>query len=161
MPVTVHTQIINLAAYHAQMARLETAAKGKTLENAGMEAGKVIELQAKLNVQSTFSSRQRGELAGSIHTVIAEKSENKVTVHIGTGQVYAKIQELGGLIKPVFAKFLHFFTESGEEVFAKLVQLPARPYLRPAGEQGAIRAAMAAGEVFKEAAKQAAKGGQA
>ena len=46
--------------------------------------------------------------------------------------VYARIQELGGIIKPVTAKMLSWVSDTGERIFANAVHIPARPYLRPA-----------------------------
>lgn len=62
---------------------------------------------------------------------------------IGTNAVQARIHEFGGVITPKRAKFLHFFVD-GDEVFAKRVVIPARPWLRPAIDQNgpAILAAM-------------------
>ena len=45
--------------------------------------------------------------------------------------VYARIQELGGHIYPVRAKYLRW-TEDGVVHFSKHVYLPARPYMAPA-----------------------------
>jgi phage gpG-like protein len=57
--------------------------------------------------------------------------------------VYGRIHELGGIIKPVVAKMLHFVID-GVDVFAKAVHIPARPYLRPAvdGHEDEIKEAM-------------------
>ena len=47
--------------------------------------------------------------------------------------VYARIQEEGGIIKPVSAQALHFVVD-GEHVMVQQVTIPARPYLRPAAD---------------------------
>jgi len=47
--------------------------------------------------------------------------------------VYALIHELGGVVKPKNAKALAFEID-GEFVTVKQVTIPARPYLRPAGD---------------------------
>lgn len=63
--------------------------------------------------------------------------------------VYARIQELGGTIVPRNGEALHFRLPDGTFATVKSVTLPARPYLRPAGDAkypnlpGAIRAAYA------------------
>lgn len=61
--------------------------------------------------------------------------------------VYARIMELGGTIVPTKGKALHFRLPNGEYRTVAKVTIPARPYLRPAGDvvypnlPGAIRAA--------------------
>lgn len=66
-----------------------------------------------------------------------------------------QVLEKGAYITPVNSKALHFFTKSGEEVFAKAVRIPKRPFfkqgLRAAISEDAInRAAQASiSEEFK------------
>jgi len=110
------------------------AITGETLAKALMAGGQVIEAQAKINVEKTFSSKSTGGagLGGSIHTELVESSETSAKVHVGPSVIYGRIQELGGVIKPVFAKMLSWVNDAGERVFANVVHIPARPYLRPA-----------------------------
>ena len=49
--------------------------------------------------------------------------------------VYALIHELGGTIVAKNAKALAIPTKDGGVVFAQSVTIPARPYLRPAGDK--------------------------
>jgi hypothetical protein len=49
--------------------------------------------------------------------------------------VYARIQEEGGTITAKNAKALAIPTKDGGVAFVKSVTLPARPYLRPAGDK--------------------------
>ena len=49
--------------------------------------------------------------------------------------VYARIHELGGVIRPVRAKALVFQADDGTVVVAQKVTMPARPYLRPAADK--------------------------
>ena len=70
------------------------------------------------------------------------------TARVAPHTVYARIQELGGGIYPVRAKFLRW-TEDGVTHYSKHVRLPARPYMAPAVREtiadGSLsRAAMAA-----------------
>ena len=51
---------------------------------------------------------------------------------VGSNLKYARIHEVGGVIRPRVAAFLHFKTEDGGWVMTKKVTMPARPYLRPA-----------------------------
>lgn len=66
---------------------------------------------------------------------LPEVSDDAVTVYIGTNLVYAAIQEYGGTITPKQARAL-FFEIDGEAVVAKSVTIPARPYMRPAFDEG-------------------------
>lgn len=55
----------------------------------------------------------------------------RAEAEIGTNLEYARIQEFGGTIVPK-GQFLRWVNDAGEEVFARSVTIPARPYLRPA-----------------------------
>ena len=48
--------------------------------------------------------------------------------------LYALIHELGGIIKPKKAKALAIPQDDGSVRFVKSVEIPARPYLRPAAD---------------------------
>lgn len=48
---------------------------------------------------------------------------------------YALIHELGGVIRPVRAQALFFQADDGSFVVAKSVEIPERPYLRPAADK--------------------------
>lgn len=56
----------------------------------------------------------------------------RAEAEIGTNLEYARIQEFGGTVRPVNGQFLRWVNDAGEEVFARSVTIPARPYLRPA-----------------------------
>ncbi len=76
-----------------------------------------------------------GTLEGSIDIVeFAQATPTGAQGTWGSRDVaYALIHELGGVIKPVKAKALSFEID-GEFVTVKQVTMPARPYLRPAGD---------------------------
>jgi phage virion morphogenesis protein len=65
----------------------------------------------------------RGGLMGSITFATSAHS-----VRIGSNKVYAAIHQFGGTIKPVRARRLVFHLGK-RVVFARQVQIPARPYL--------------------------------
>ena len=115
-------------------AAIRKAVTGKQLEKAAMAGGFVIERAAKINVSSTFSGKSTGAagLGGSIQTVVEKTTAKSSTVNVGPTVIYGRIQELGGVVLPVFAKMLSWVSDSGERIFANKVQIPARPYLRPA-----------------------------
>lgn len=124
----------NVTVLFNYIPKVQGAVSGAALEKALMAGGLVIEANAKINVTKTFSDKSTGGagLGGSIFTEVAESSKTSVTVHVGPSVVYGRIQELGGTIKPVLAKTLSWVNDAGERVFANIVHLPARPYLRPA-----------------------------
>lgn len=154
----VTSKILNLDEFKRKMASLKGAARGKTLAEMVMAGGQVVEAQAKVNVNETFSGKASGGagLAGSIHTELVSSSDTSAEAAIGSGLVYALIHELGGLIKPVKAAMLHFFTYDGQEVFTKLVHMPPRPYLRPALDNSEDAISEAMGAVLEKNIREAA-----
>ena len=112
------------------------AATGDALKRAAMAGGQVIEANAKINANRTFSSKSTGGagLGGSIQTRVSKATDTKAEVDIGPTVIYGRIQELGGIILPVHAKILSW-VDNGVRIFAKRVQIPARPYLRPAVDE--------------------------
>ena len=109
---------------------------GAVLKSAVMAGGQTLENYAKINVEKTFSGKSTGGagLGGSIQMVVSKAAETKAEVDVGPTVIYGRIHELGGIIRPVTAKFLHFIID-GIEIFTKLVQIPARLYLRPAFDE--------------------------
>lgn len=67
--------------------------------------------------------------------------------------VYARIHELGGVIKPVRKKALFFRAADGSFVVAKQVKIPARPYLRPAADAEYPALAARISKVYKRRAR--------
>jgi len=110
------------------------AVSGDQLMRAAKAGGFVIEAQAKINANDVFSGKATNTLAGSIQTVEAESSGTSAYVDVGPTVVYGRIHEFGGVIKPVFAKALHFVID-GVHVVTQIVHMPARPYLRPAVDE--------------------------
>ena len=120
------------------VAKMRGAVSGEQLKRAVLAGGHVIEAQAKINVEKTFSHKSTGGagLGGSIQTVVSKATEHEAEVDVGPTVIYGRIQELGGIILPVKAKMLSWMDDdTGERIFAKMVQIPARPYLRPAVDE--------------------------
>lgn len=134
-----------IAQFGEALKRLEKTARGKALKRSAMAGGFVIEAEAKINVNDTFNPGT-GNLAGSIFTDTVHESDTLVETATGPSVIYGRIQELGGTVKPVFAKMLHWVDESGEHHFANEVTLPARPYLRPAADENGDRIVKAISE---------------
>ena len=111
---------------------------GAALKSAVMAGGQTLENYAKINVEKTFSHKSTGGagLGGSIQTVVSTSTETKAEVDVGPTVIYGRIHELGGIILPVKAKMLSWMDDdTGERIFAKMVQILARPYLRPAVDE--------------------------
>lgn len=83
----------------------------------------------------TPPARRTGTLARSVRPEPARstgsgRAESSVAPHT----VYARIQQLGGDIRPVRAKVLRWTDKSGTH-YARHVHLPARPYMVMTGER--------------------------
>lgn len=107
------------------------------LVRAAMAGGQVVGAQDKINTTLVFGPGSTGGsgLGGSIFVEVVERFSTAVKVHIGPSVVYGRIQELGGIIRPVLKKMLSWTNVNGERIFAFAVHLPARPYLRPAMDE--------------------------
>jgi len=116
---------------------IRKAVTGEHLKKAVQAGGHVLEGYAKINVEKTFSGKSTGAagLGGTIQVVVSKSTATQAEVDVGPTVIYGRIQELGGIIKPVVAKMLSWVADSGERIFANLVQIPARPYLRPAFDE--------------------------
>ena len=73
--------------------------------------------------------RHAGGLAGRINHIVGEEN-GAPAVAVGTDSIYGRIHEMGGIIKPVKAKFLTFMI--GDKLIrTKKVTMPSRPFLLP------------------------------
>ena len=138
---------------------VKDALKKDALEKAAMAAGQVVEAHAKINVNENFSSHATGGagLAGSIHTVLSESDDNHAVADVGSGLVYARMRELGGVIKTVFAKWLTFQTYDGQWHKVKVVHQEGKPWLRPAVDENLDEIRDAAGYQIKKSIEESLK----
>ena len=141
---------------------------GDGLKKAALAGGFVIEGNAKINVEKTFSSKATGGagLGGSIQTVVSKSNDKIAEVDIGPTVIYGRIRELGGMIRPIHAKKLAWPLGSGGgggkqkaggkifvsdgKVFADYVQVTPTPYLRPAVDEHEKEISQAAGHQLKK-----------
>lgn len=72
-----------------------------------------------------------GELARSMVITPLKRGGMEASNLIGPTAVYARIQELGGDIRPDHHRYLHWVRE-GKDFWSQFVELPPRPYMRPA-----------------------------
>ena len=103
---------------------VRNAVTGEMLQGAAMAGGFVVEGHAKIKAGSGRPGliMRTGALVNSIIVDKIKKSKTFAQVGIGTNLVYARIHELGGIIKNAFGRGI-------------IVHMPARPYLRPAMDE--------------------------
>lgn len=87
----------------------------------------VVNRTVRHHLSGQTLKRQTGTLAKSINY----KLQNDYVSKVGSNVVYAPIHEFGGEIRPVNAKALTFKVKD-QWVTTQKVNMPARPYLRPA-----------------------------
>ncbi len=104
-------------------------ASADILETAARSGAQIVLNAARNNVKGQGLIITR-TLSRSLHMETAEKSRFRAVINVGTNLVYAAIHEYGGIIRPKVKQFLRFVID-GRVIFAKAVQIPARPYLRP------------------------------
>lgn len=99
-----------------------------------------------------------GTLRRSARIIPARAAGPRAVSQVTVSAVYARIQELGGVVEAKRAPFLRFQYPKGKWHSVKSVRLPARPYMKPtrdvllASGQLQARAAQAVAEVAREAA---------
>lgn len=118
----------------SNVSNIRKALRKDVLKKAALAGGEVIRNNAKLNIRSTFSAKSKGGagLAGSVIVDLVKSTETSAEVDVGPTKIYGRIQELGGIIKPVVKKMLSWIGDDGVRIFAHQVRIPPRPYLRPA-----------------------------
>jgi phage gpG-like protein len=134
------------------------AASGTTLAKAVVAGGFVVEANAKINASRGRPGLnvQTANLVNSIKTVLAKSTDTSAEADVGTGVVYARIHEFGGMIAAKAGGALRFMID-GQWISTKSVQIPARPYLRPAADENESKIADAVGYVLKDALEKATK----
>ena len=147
MSKPVVSMSVDTADFSKQLKKLGSAARDQALLDAVEAGARVIQGAAMINANEVFSDESTGALANSI-IVETEGSGTKASANVGPTVIYGRIQELGGIIKTVSAKYLHFVID-GVDVFTKTVHIPARPYLRPAVDNNRDKITAAVGETLK------------
>ncbi len=125
--------------------KLDTSPLTKELQKisknvSGDELGKAVqgglftlEAHAKLNIRKNFKQRT-GFLAANWETKLDTVTKKSASGHTSPLAVYARIQELGGVIRSSKGALI-FQTDDGQWHRVKAVTIPARPYLRPAADE--------------------------
>lgn len=109
------------------------------------EKGKSLQ-QLAIGMNGTIAS---GDLLNSIE--VENDGERSYLVGTTINHFYPLVIEKGrGAVVPVRAKMLHFFTQSGDEVFTKYSKpFPGKPYVEPAYQQLLSDADSIANGIFK------------
>jgi phage gpG-like protein len=119
-------EVVGVQTFSRNIHKLMAVVSGPGIDRALMQGGFVVERSAKENIRSQHLI-DTGNLRSSIRTVLFRHGQ----VIVGTNVVYAAIHEFGGTITPKNAKWLVF--KIGDQwVMTDSVDIPARPYLRPA-----------------------------
>lgn len=82
----------------------------------------------------TPPARRTGTLARSVRAEAAKGGGGRATSSVAPHTVYARIQQKGGVIRPVRAKLLHWEDAKGHH-YALRVYLPPRPYMTMADDR--------------------------
>lgn len=156
---------------------MSEAVQGESLVSVARSGGLVILNAAKDNVKEQGLIRTR-TLSRSLHEEVSEQSATRAAVDVGTNLEYGPIHEFGGTIKAKSAKYLAIpvgsYTGSPRKygdlrvsktakgnlilvdaskrvqyVLKASVEIPARPYLRPALDEHGAEAEDEMGETFK------------
>ena len=89
------------------------------------------------SLQEDFITSNGSIMSGNLVSTILIDETSSTEFFIGTFLDYAKYVEYGrGAVFPITAKYLHYFTKEGDEVFSKSSK-PAepRPFVQPAFER--------------------------
>lgn len=116
---------------------------GPVMQNA-LEAGALIGVSAARDNVKGHGMVNSGDFMRRIDVMSATPRK----AVYGTDHPGAKLQEFGGTVVPKKAKVLHFFV-NGEEVFARKVTVPARPYMRPSADQNQAEIQIAIGSAIR------------
>jgi len=128
----------------------------KSKKNTSQNLGKAVlaglfqlEAGAKIRVRNNFKQRT-GNLASNWEVKLDNSSDTSAEGHVAPLVVYARIQELGGVINAIHGALV-FQTDDGAWHSVKAVTIPARPYLRPAADEDKDDIFKAVGNVLQDA----------
>lgn len=123
------------------------------MEEATVAGATVVVRAAQENSRKGHPKHTRritGDLFNSIRIQDKRKYLNRIEIDVGSSQVHARMNEFGGTIRPKKGRFLKFKGKDGEWVFAKSVQIPPRPFLRPALDENVSEIEAAVEKKIKE-----------
>lgn len=110
----------------------------RTIKQAVRKASSRVVRQAKINVRQTLNTtgQSKGFLSRSITTSdVPGRGVQDFAQAVGPTAIYGRIHEFGGVIVPVKAERLAWRASDGSFRTALEVEIPKRPYLKPALEE--------------------------
>jgi HK97 gp10 family phage protein len=181
--MAIKGQLIGVDELRRKFDALSESARGDVLDNAALAGGMVLLNAARKNIKDSGLIRT-GNMSRSLHQEVVERTATSATVEAGTNVEYAAIHEYGGTIRPKSGKYLAIpigtltgsptkhdlrliksgsgnlllLDESGtaQYVLKTSVDMPARPYLRPALDDNRAEINEAIGSVMREQIEKAA-----
>lgn len=105
------------------------------------------------NIRSKLNKNSSGALEGQVQIVVTKKDTAEVGIQ---KDVYGRTHEFGATIVPKKAEALHFEID-GQEIFAKKVVIPKRPFMRPAADENRDSIADAIGEALAKLIEEATR----
>ncbi len=143
--------IEGLDALLRKLGEMGKAAASQAVGDALTAGAQLIVNEAKLRAPV-----KTGTLKRYLHSSKPTRKSGRWEVQVGTNLRYAAIHEYGGIIKAKNKPFLVFKID-GKLIFTKSVQIPARPYLRPAFDSQKDAAITEVGEALAELVRQSAQ----
>lgn len=164
--------------------QLTAEMQGEALVNTVQAGGGVVMNAARENIKKQGLIRTR-TLSRSVHQEVTERDANHAAVEVGTDLEYAAIHEFGGTIQPKSGKYLAIpvgsYTGSPRKygdlklrktaggnlvmidssgivqyVLKRNVEIPARPYMRPAVDNNHDEVARSMAAAWKQQVEKAA-----
>jgi len=169
--------VIGEEELNQKFAQLSEVVQGQTLVMAVSAGALIVEDATLINIQSQGLIKTR-TLSRSIHQQVVEQSNDRAVVDVGTNLESAAIHEFGGTIRAKNSKYLAIpvgsyvgsprnhsdlilrktkrgtlvLMDAGgsvQYVLKESVEIPARPYLRPAADEHHEQVQNEIAEVFK------------
>ena len=129
--MAVSVRITGAEELIAKLNRMGVEVPQKLATDAAKAGGETFVKLARDNVWANFTQRS-GALSDSLKVVVTRAGYVRAGSY---GLVYNKIHEYGGIITPKRARTLSWIGDDGVMRFAKMVYIPARPYIRPAFDE--------------------------
>jgi HK97 gp10 family phage protein len=139
----------DISNFVAALDRVGQAVAGEAGMNAARAGALVCVANAQINVENNFTQDPTGNMKAGIRVGEVESDGMRSVAMWGVyGVIYARIHEFGGIIQAVNGPYLVFKTLDGAWHSVPSVDMPARPYMRPAMDEhhsdirGAIEASL-------------------
>lgn len=118
-----------------------------------VEGAQTLKTAIQENIRAKLNKNSKGDLEGQVQIVMTQKDTAEVGIQ---KDIYGRTHEFGATIVPKKADALHFEVD-GQEVFAKKVVIPKRPFMRPAADENRDKIANAIGETLARLIEEATR----